>query len=196
MKIGLYGGAFNPIHNGHLICARNLAEKIELDKIILIPAISPPHKENLADPSVRLKMCQLAIDGEPLFEVSDIEFSLSKPTYTINTVDAFLKLYPNDELCWIIGFDTIMQLHTWHRIGELIQKIKIVTMSARYSFIPESLTFLSTDILQKLNKFVAIDRITIRATDIRNRLRNGKSIKYLVPDNVNNYILQNGIYDK
>ena len=197
----LIGGSFNPIHHGHLIVARAVAEQLECVRVAFIPSGNPPHKpgDDLADAADRLAMARLAIGDEPNCEVSDVEILRSGPSYTILTVEAYRRsLMPGQTLYWLIGSDTLTELHTWHRASELVNMCRIVTavrpgfecldLSVLESTLsPEQVRQLQADILP-------VPRIDISATSIRQRIATGRSIRYLVPDAVREYIERCGLY--
>jgi len=199
--VGLYGGSFNPIHHGHLIIARAVAERLGLSRVVFIPSANPPHKstEGLADATDRLAMARLAIGDEPGFEVSDIEIRRTGPSYTILTVEDFARQVGDGvPLCWMIGGDTLPELHTWHRAGELVDLCRIVT-AGRPGFEMADLSvlepILSVEQIQRLRADILdTPRIDISATDIRRRVAEGHSIRYLVPDPVRAYIDEHGLY--
>lgn len=207
MRIGLFGGSFNPIHSGHLIIARSVAEQVELDRVVLLPSKCPPHKQSadLIDAARRVEMIKLAIEGEPLFKCSDVDVAREGPTFTIDTVSQFLQessgnpeLGPEVELSWIIGSDSLAELATWHRVAELVELCRIVTAVRpgfdRIDFGPLA-KFLSVDRIAHLKAdIVRTPLIDISATDIRDRIARGRSIRYLVPDTVAEYIEQHGLY--
>lgn len=196
----LYGGSFNPIHNGHLIVARSAAEQIEADRIILIPSAHPPHKTpaGLAPVDDRCAMCTAAVAGDPLFEVSDWEAAQTGPNYTLHTVAHFKDALPADTpLYWLVGDDSLAELHTWYRVDALLEACTVVTvrrgptaadLSALGPLVSESvLTRVKDHILQT-------PRIDISATDIRSRVHRGRSIRHLVPDAVERYIADRGLF--
>jgi len=194
-RVGLYGGSFNPIHNGHLIIARSVAEKLDLARVIFLPSATPPHKEgeSLIDPHDRAEMVRLAIAGERLFDFSDHDLTCEGPSYTIETIAHFRKELGDDVgLFWIIGADWMMELGTWRQSSELVDACTIVT-AARPGWEQPDLSTLSDRLsdaqISKLRKHI-LDTpcIDISATDIRDRLAAGKSIGYLVPEPVQNYI--------
>ena len=209
MRIGLFGGSFNPIHSGHLIISRTVAERIELDRVVLLPSKCPPHKQSadLIDAAHCIEMIKIAIQGEPLFECSDVDVAREGPTFTIDTVSAFLqelgpdpKLGPDVELSWIIGGDSLAELATWHRVAELVDTCRIVTALRpgfdRIDFGPLA-KLLSVDRIARLKAdIVRTPLIDISATNIRDRIARGRSIRYLVPDTVGEYIEQHGLYRK
>lgn len=200
-RIGLYGGSFNPIHNGHLIVARAVAEQAGLEQVMLLPSVRPPHKgdRQLLDARHRAAMVKLAIEGEPLFEFSDYDLTRDGPSYTIDTVTHFSELLgPHVELHWIIGTDSLTELTTWYRVPDLIDACRVVTAvrpgwdtidwtPLRTVLSDVQVAALQAGILQTL-------RIDISSTDIRRRVREGYSIRYLVPDAVQEYIETRALY--
>jgi len=204
-RVALYGGSFDPIHNGHLIVARAVVETLGLDRVIFLPSARPPHKsaEDLTPPLHRSAMVKLAIENEPLFEFSAFEMethaSRTGPSYTIDTVVHFRSLYGVDtRLYWIIGADSLPELTTWRRVAELIDTCTIITARR------EGCGEVDWDRLrQRLNDeqiaalqagITATPTIQISSTDIRERLRLGRSIRYLVPDAVCVYIERHRLY--
>ena len=199
--IVLFGGSFNPIHHGHLIIARAVAERLGAGRLVLVPSAAPPHKhgEDLADVHDRLAMARRAVAGDPAFEVSDAEVRRSGPSYTYLTVEEFRRSLGADvPLYWLIGADTLPELHTWYRVRELTDLCRIVT-AVRPGYEHPDLSPLahvfSKDCVRQLAEAVLpTPRIDISATDIRQRVRSGQSIRYLVPEPVREYIEQHGLY--
>ena len=198
--IALFGGSFNPIHNGHLIVARAVAERLGLSRVVFIPSPSPPHKANvdLADAADRLEMVRLAIAGESVFEVSDLELRHGGVSYTIRTVESFRQAAADQTLHWIIGGDTLPELHTWYRVRELVERCRIVTAVRPGFEVPDLSALervLTADQVRRLKEdILPTPRIDISATDIRRRVAEGRSIRYLVPEAVRQYIEQRGLY--
>ena len=197
----LFGGSFNPIHVGHLIIARAAAEQLGVERTILIPSAAPPHKtgSDLAAPEDRLEMVRLAVAGEPGFEVSDIELRREGPSYTLLTVQAYRQQVGADvPLYWLIGGDTLPELHSWYHIAELVDLCRIVTAVRPGFETPDFSTLfgcLSLAQIQRLRESIlSTPRIDISATQIRARVREGKSIRYLVPESVVEYIAQERLY--
>ncbi len=200
-RIGLYGGSFNPIHNGHLIVARDIAERINLDQIILLPASHPPHKDagTLLDPAHRAAMVKLAIEGDPLFAFSDFDLKRSGPNYTIETVMHFREvLGPDVALHWLIGADSLAELITWRRVSDLVNACRIVTAGRQGCtaidwtklasvLSDEQVTLLKSGVLPTA-------QVDISSSDIRRRVSEGRSIRYLVPDPLRSFIDRNGLY--
>ena len=199
-RVGLYGGSFNPVHHGHLIVARAVLEQLSLQRVLFLPSERPPHK--LGRPILsgrhRAAMVQLAIDGEPLFEFNDFDLR-DGPSFTIDTVLHFRGVFgPAAELHWIIGADSLAELATWKRAGELVDACRIV-VAARpgwqeidwHVFDP----VLRPQQVDRLRAgIIATPQIDISATDIRERIRAGRSIRYLVPDAVRQYIAEHDLY--
>jgi nicotinate-nucleotide adenylyltransferase len=200
-RIGLYGGSFNPIHFGHLIVARSVAEQLSLDRMIFLPSAAPPHKPraDLVEPQHRAEMVALAIAGEALFEYSDFDLNRSGATFTIETVTHFgQQCGPGATLYWLIGADSLAELTTWRRVSELVDACRIVT-AARPGWEqpdwPKLRSHLNDEQIKRLRADVLeTPRIDISATDIRARVRAGRSIRYLLPESVREYIARHGLY--
>jgi nicotinate-nucleotide adenylyltransferase len=189
-----YGGSFNPIHNGHLLVARAIAEAGGFDRVTLIPSAQPPHKPASADlalPSTRLELCQLVSDADPLFEVSDIEFRRSGPSYTIQTAREFRQSgWP--EVHWLIGADMLQILPTWHLYEQLLKEVTF--WIARRPGYEIDWATLPASVQPLRDRVVTAPLVEISATQVRERARRGQSIKYLVPDVVERAILDRRLY--
>lgn len=199
----MFGGRFDPIHHGHLISARCIAEHLSLAKVVLFPCGIPPHKRSnhLTEGSHRLAMTRLAVEGETLFEVSDFELVRSTPSFTIETVDGYrATLDEPADLFWIIGADTLRELPAWHRIAELVEKVQIVTAARPDSVLPTvehlAVAMGTPAAVRILANRIDTPLIEISATGIRKRIAEGKSIRYLVPDAVRSYIHENRLYQE
>jgi nicotinate-nucleotide adenylyltransferase len=199
--IALFGGSFNPIHHGHLIVARAVAEHLGVSRLVLIPSASPPHKcgQDLAHAQDRLALARLAVAGDAAFEVSDVEVRRSGPSYTFLTVEEYRRAVgPDLPLYWVIGADTLPELHTWFRVRELTELCRIVTAVRpgyeRPDLSPLSRVLPEDRVRQLADAVLPTPRIDISATDIRQRVRAGRSIRYLVPERVREYIEQHGLY--
>jgi nicotinate-nucleotide adenylyltransferase len=200
-RVGLYGGSFDPIHFGHLIAARSVAEQWDISRVILIPSARPPHKQDhaLAPAVDRLEMARRAVAGDSLFDVSDMELCRQGPSYTFDTVAEFRRTLGQDAaMFWIIGGDTLPELPTWFRIGELVKAVRIVTVT-RPGWQPPEMTFLAPSVghdaaEQLLGDCVRTAGIEISASQIRARVRAGRSVRYLVPEGVDAYIRDRGLY--
>ena len=200
-KVLLFGGSFDPIHCGHLIVSRFVAEHLGIERVLLIPSPYPPHKEGrrLTPGSARLEMCRRAVAGDPQFDVSDWETGQAGPSYTLKTVRHFGEALPaGTRLHWLIGMDSLVELGTWYRVGDLVDSCAIVT-AARPGYVDPDLSVLEGPLsgaqVQRLRRrIVASPLVDISATEIRARVRAQKSIRYLVPDAVAAYIAEAGLY--
>lgn len=199
MKIGILGGTFNPIHYGHLIIAEYIRVDQNLEKIIFIPTGIPPHKnkEEILNSKIRSEMVGLAIESNPQFECSNIEIYNKEISYTIDTVKSLKSQNPDNEFHMIIGGDSLMSLRTWKGYKELISITNII-VADRYGACGKTI-IAEIDKLnsETKNSITSIKTpiIEISSTEIRNKLKEKKSIKYLLPENVENYILKRGIYN-
>jgi len=187
MKIGILGGSFNPVHIGHLILADEVREKLNLDKIIFVPVALAPHKDNsdIADSSDRLKMLKLALKGNRDCKVSNIETRRPGRSYTIDTLKELKSKYKRDELYFIIGSDLLNYLNEWKDIREVIKMVKFIA-ATRPGYPLKNLP----DYIQTL----PIRAVDVSAFEIRQRIKEGKSFRYLLPDAVFNYINKNKLY--
>ncbi len=200
-RILLFGGSFNPIHHGHLIVCRAVAERLRCARTFLIPSARPPHKpERVLPPAAdRVAMCRLATQDDPAFEVSDWETRQSGPNYTLHTVEHFAReLGSGAALHWLIGMDSLHELAAWYRAAELVEACTIVT-AARPGFDPPARSTLAAcfappQVDKLLAHIVDSPRIDIASTDIRSRVSAGLSIRYLVPEAVRQYIAERGLY--
>lgn len=199
-RIGLLGGTFNPIHHGHLIVARSVAERLGLDRLVFIPSALPPHKSGrpIAPAGHRLAMTELAIEGEDDFDVDDLEIRREGPSYTIATVEQYRdRMTDRDELFWVIGSDSLPELRLWYRIADLLEMCRFVT-AVRPGFEEPDLSTLQElppgRVKQLRDDFLETPRIDISSTDIRRRVADRRSIRYLVPPAVMNYIEEHQLY--
>lgn len=187
--VGVFGGTFDPIHSGHLITAISVREIRKLEKIIFIPAFISPHKTEIksSDGEHRLEMVQRAIEGYDYFEVSDFEIMNGGVSYTIDTLKMLKQKFNDIEL--IIGYDNILKFNTWKQPDEILKLAKLVVLNRTVKFEPKV-----KDIYYQSAVFVDTPFVEISATDIRERVRTGKSIDFLVPKNVKQYICDHNLY--
>jgi nicotinate-nucleotide adenylyltransferase len=182
-RIGLFGGSFDPIHIGHLILAREAKEELGLDRVIFIPAAISPHKLHRvpAPAEARLEMVRLAVEGEPGFEVDDCEIGREGPSFSIDTVRLLRERHPGDEFFYFIGEDNIAKLHTWREIDELRRLVQFVV--------------LARDAEAEACEFPRVSRqIAVSSTEVRKRVAQGQSIRYLLPHRASEVIYQQGLY--
>ena len=190
----LFGGSFNPIHFGHLICARAAAEALGYERVILVPSAQPPHKPGAADLAAtqdRLAMIQLAIGDSELFEINDLELKRKGPSYTIDSVRE-LKAGGWGKIDWLIGADMVQILPQWHKPEELLREVNFVLLGRPgwqidWSKLPEMYRHLKANVVQA-------PLIQISASEIRQRIRQGLSVEYMTPDPVVKYIAEHRLY--
>ena len=198
-RIGVLGGSFDPLHYGHLILAEQIRQEAELDKVILIPAYVNPFKEEVppADGHHRLEMLRLAAGDHPFFGISDIELKREGPSYTYDTLAALKeKDYPDDELFFIMGTDSFYKLEHWHKAEELIENFGFL-IGMRKGYDEEELKATISRLQQKYPlraEYIRIPELEISSTDIKQRIRAGKSVRFLLPDACISYIREHELY--
>ena len=186
-RIGIFGGTFNPPHLGHLVLAQESLRKLKLEEVIFIPARIPPHKEiKDNNANMRRKMVALACRDNPQFKVSGIEFKRRAVSYSVDTLRRLRKRYgKNAELFFITGSDSLNELESWKNIDEVL-KLSNFVVAVRPGF-P------ATKLKRKV-KFIEIPALDISSSMIRDRVRRSRSIRYLVPGPVRNFIIKHGLY--
>lgn len=196
MKTGILGGTFNPIHNGHLYMAFEAKETLELDQIIFVPNYIPPHKEaSDRNPEDVLKMLELALKDYDDFIISTYELEKKGLSYTYETLEYFTKIYPHDELYFIIGEDSYVNFSFWKNPEKIISLAKLVVFQRQGFELEES--HATSAVLEKQNrKPIILDSmiLEISSSDIRNRVVRNKQISYLVPAEVRDYINEHALY--
>ncbi|HEV2045777.1 MAG TPA: nicotinate-nucleotide adenylyltransferase [Chthoniobacterales bacterium] len=182
-KIGIYGGTFDPIHHAHLILAREARELIQLEKVIFVPAAVSPGKDSPVAPAeMRLSMLRAAIESETGFAIDDCELRRPPPSYTVDTVEEVRKREGQAEIYCFIGEDNVAALPTWHRFTDLGKLVRFVVLD-RTGSAPAKHSY---EVVRR--------NIDISATDIRNRVASGRSIRYLVPPSVEEIIRRHNLY--
>ena len=220
MRIGLFGGTFNPVHLGHLRAAVEVREGFELDEIYLIPAALPPHKASgeVAASADRLHMLNLALGADSGLKVSDVELNRSGPSYTIDTVQHFKQALPAESLLYLImGLDAFLEIDTWKSYRELLTQIPLIVinrptadhrttsvpwkimddyissqLAMEYSFSASRSAYLARD--QQPIYVLEVTALDISSTVIRRHIGKNRPIDYLVPQRVAEYIRTKGIY--
>lgn len=198
-SLGILGGTFDPIHIGHLRMAEHVFQRMELEKIVFIPAYVPPHKlgQDFAPALDRYAMTELAVADNPHFLVSDIELKRSGVSYTIDTVRQLHKLYADRELNFIIGADSVAQLHTWHNIEEMLELTRFVAVwRPGYEDAMEELVRHLGERAKERVLLLDTPVYDISSTEIRTRIREGASLAGLVPGAVEKYIYEHGLYNR
>jgi nicotinate-nucleotide adenylyltransferase len=192
LKLGVFGGTFNPIHYGHLINAQVIFEDFILDKMIFVPSKAPVHKEfmNGATGEDRYHMIEYAIEGNSSFEVSRIELDRDTPSYTILTINELIDAYRESVFYLIIGIDSYNEFQTWKDYRDILERVSLIVLKR-----PDS-RIVNVEI-QKISEnifFANNPPIGISSSKIRENIKEGKSIRYLVPPKVESYIIDKGLY--
>ncbi len=216
MKLGIFGGTFNPVHFGHLRAAEEALELAGLDRILFIPSGNPPLKtEDIAPARLRYEMVKLAIRNNPRFDLLDLECRTRQKSYTVNTLEKLRRLYPDDSLHFMLGIDAFLDIPNWYMPERLLSLANFLVHSrpgCRFSDLSAS-PYLSAgkDVLRKLTAgtisshvaklrngnavmLLNISPVNVSATDIRTRMAQGKSVKYLLPVEVESYIISYKLY--
>lgn len=213
MRLGLFGGTFNPIHIGHLRAAVEVREAFNLDKLLLIPSANPPHKTagQVADAEDRLEMVRLAVGGEPCLEASDVELARPGPSYTIQTLRYFQEQFgPESDIHFIVGQDAFSEITTWKSYRALFGTAHFIVMTRPGSKLGSIEDFIHTNISgayqydptsKRYNHpewctifCLNITHLDISASEIRERIGQGRSIRFLVPHAVEDFIAEKGLY--
>ncbi|CUH97465.1 putative nicotinate-nucleotide adenylyltransferase [Propionispora sp. 2/2-37] len=197
-RIGIMGGTFDPIHIGHLVTAEAVRREYQLEKVLFIPAADPPHKQNLPVtlPMHRYIMTILATYSNIHFAVSRIELDRKGPSYTIDTITELKKQYGlQTELFFITGTDAILELATWKNVDLLLENCHFIaaTRPGCGGTLDSVIEYFGEQGRGHIH-LLATPELDISSTDIRERVKQGRSIKYIVPENVENYIAKEGLY--
>lgn len=198
-NIGLFGGTFNPIHNGHLHMANAFAEQCQLDCVIFLPAGDPYHKNtDLVAPEHRLNMTELAAAANPKFAVSDCDLVRSGATYSIDTVQIFKQHYPKAQLYWLMGMDSLMNLHKWKNWQAFVRQTKIVVANRTGDTLAKAPRELHAWLGEALQSgdlvLLNADTVDISSSQIREQIAQGKNLRNWLPEKVADYIQQHDLY--
>lgn len=198
MKTGIYGGTFNPIHNGHLHIVEEFRRGLGLDRVLLIPTRVPPHKAapDLASPQDRFAMCQLAIQGQPWLELSDMEMRREGKSYTAETLEELSALYPQDQFYLLMGEDMFLTLGRWYR-PETIFSLASVCTAPRSVHGMDALREKALEYTGTFHARCFLDHIPylpISSTQVRQAVARGEDVASLVPEAVARYIRERGLY--
>jgi nicotinate-nucleotide adenylyltransferase len=200
MRLGIFGGSFDPVHYGHLLVAETCREEARLDEVWFMPAATPPHKRGvtLTSPKQRIEMLELAIAGHAALRVSAIEIDRGGLSYTVDTLRAVHAARPNDKLFLLMGGDTLEDLPKWRDPAEILELATPIAVERHGSPEPNyaALTALvSPERLQEIRALrVAMPVIELSATDIRERVKSRKSIRFRTPRAVEKYIETHSLY--
>ena len=197
MRLGIFGGTFDPPHLGHLILAMEAASQLELDKILWMLTPVPPHKldQKISPVQMRLELVRAAIDGEILFELSTIELELPAPQFALNTIREVRRRHTASEVYYLIGEDSLQDLPAWHEPQEFIREVDVLGVMRR----PGGIT--QMDVLEKIipgltkkTKFIDAPLLEISSHQIRDRIHQHQAYKYYLPQKVYQKILEMGLY--
>ncbi|MEW6618260.1 MAG: nicotinate-nucleotide adenylyltransferase [bacterium] len=190
IHIGIMGGTFNPIHYGHLLAAEEARQRFNLKEFIFVPCARPPHKnqKDIAGPEDRYKMTCLAIESNKYFKASDIELKRGGISYSQDTIIEFKKIYERAQIYFVTGADAIAEIDTWKNAKDLPKLCQFIAVTR-----PGYLFKIKEEYL-KWTHILEIPGVSISSTEIRQRIHEGKSIKYLVPEEVENYIYEHKLY--
>lgn len=212
MRIGVFGGTFNPVHYGHLRAAEEVRERLSLGKVLFVPAGNPPLKySGLAPAGDRLRMAELAVSANEYFEVSDLECRSGEVSYTVDTALQLRGLYPDASLYFILGIDAFLDIPRWHEPERLVGLVDFAIINRPPHEFTEIITspYVATNELAepldggfftvplrggRTAVLVDVTPIAISATSVRAAAREGRSIKYLLPENVESFIITHGLY--
>jgi nicotinate-nucleotide adenylyltransferase len=198
MKKGIFGGTFDPIHNGHLYIAQEALHKLELDNIIFMPSGNPPHKidKQKTDVNIRSELVKMAIKNEKRFLLSTYEIKNAEISYTYKTLEYFNNLEPETQWYFITGVDCLMDLDYWKSVDRILNACKLVVFN-REGYTKEIILEQKKKVEEKYQKeiiFLDIEPFNISSTEIKSMIREGRDVSYLLPENVYNTVLELGIY--
>lgn len=197
-RIGIMGGTFNPVHNGHLILAENACNQYHLDKIYFMPAGVPPHKKNnaITPGEIRCSMVEKAIADNSKFAMLDIEVSSTELSYTYRTLEKLKHIFPDTEIYFIMGADSLSDFSSWKNPQRISELCKLL-VAMRDDIDKTELRQIAEQLFHDFHTQVELldtPNISISSHDIRDRVRNQASIRYLVPEEVRKYIVKNHLY--
>lgn len=220
MRIGLFGGTFNPVHFGHLRTVLEVKERFGLGRVYLIPSAMPPHKSQagIAGPSARMEMIRRAVPNDPDFVVSDVELLRTGPSYTIDTLSYFADTLPiTDPRFLIVGLDAFLEIHTWKDFRGILTRIPLIVMgrpgaydqgrfadislaaagylealAPGYRYDPDASVFVHPEFQSVY--LIGVTALDISSSAIRSLVRSGRSIRFLVPEAVSEFISSKGLY--
>ena len=195
-RLGIIGGTFDPIHFGHLLMAEEARQAFALDEVVFVPNGRPAHKTafGISSPEDRYAMTRLATESNSCFSASRIEIDRPGLSYTIDTLRGFRALYPAlEQLYFITGADAVLEILTWHEYDKLVNECRFIAVT-RPGFALERLSEITDAEFLNHVSFLPIPGLEISSTDIRQRVRESRSIKYLTPEPVEAYIQQQDLY--
>lgn len=198
MRLGIFGGAFNPVHNGHINLAESYIKSLSLDKLVVIPTANPPHRSgaDFADECHRIKMLSLAFESVEKAEVSDIEFKREGKSYTYDTIEQLKSMYNHAEIFLIIGADQFLSFTNWYKYDEILKEAVLCT-APREKDMVHIIKDYAENILQGAEYFIAdFEPVVVSSSEIRERIINNKDASSLLPEKVYKYIKETGLYSE
>lgn len=194
-RIGLLGGTFNPVHTGHLIIAEHAADELQLDRVLFVPAQTPPHKPgiDILPAHHRVAMVQRAIAGNDRFEFSDLDLRTDSPSYTSDLVIRIDQVNPEWDLFFVAGADSLRDFPTWHEPETILRHVTLAIANRPGIVINDGVLSAVPGLRDRVRVFPS-PLIDISSTDIRDRISQRRSIRYLVPERVRTYIEDHGLY--
>ncbi len=197
MKIGVFGGTFNPVHNGHIHLAELYHKELGLDKIIVIPTNIPPHKaaDNVVSSFDRVNMLKLAFEDHSFVEISDIELNMSGKSYTVNTISSLKKIYPSDELYLIVGGDMFLCFEGWREYKKILSMCTLCTAPreiGEFNALKEYQKKIDPE--NKNTIILDAEVLVLSSSEIREKIKNSAVLNDLLPEKVLEYINQKGLY--
>ncbi len=195
-SIGIMGGTFDPPHYGHLAAAEEVRYRLGLDLVVWVPAGTPPHKaaSEVSPARDRLAMLEAAVAGNPCFRISRVELLREGPSYTVDTLRELGRQYSECRLVFIVGSDEFAALHTWHRPERLTEHAELAVMVRSGVEVDFDLTERAVPSIVGRYVRVPVPDLPMSSSDLRQRVREGLPIRYLVPDAVREYIEAHGLY--
>jgi nicotinate-nucleotide adenylyltransferase len=196
LRLGILGGAFNPPHIGHLICAQEATVRLGLERVLFVPVGQAPHRTIEQDPGadVRLELCELAVDGDERFEASRVELDREGPSYTVDTLRELRERSPEDELFLILGGDQAASLASWREPEEVL-RLATVAVTQRGGWHREGIAVKIASVKGAAGvRFFDMPRIEVSSSMVRSRVAKGLPIRYLVPGPVAEHIAGAGLY--
>ena len=190
MKVGIFGGTFDPPHLGHLIAAQDALDVLSLDCVLFIPARVPPHKQqdDVTDPAVRLRMIRAATADDARFEVSDVELRRTGPSYTVDTLRELREQRPDDEFFLLLGVDQVREFSTWREPQQVLKYARLAVLARSGVERP--------DVGDIVHETVRVTRVDISSTLVRERAAAGRPVRYLVPEGVEKIIAAERLYSR
>lgn len=189
-RIGIMGGTFDPIHNGHLVCAEEARHQFGIDEVIFVPAGVPWQKSNVSSAEDRYLLTMLATASNQHFSVSRLEIDRAGPSYTLDTLVAFRAFYPEAELFFITGADAVAEILSWKEPASVLREAHFIAASRPQFAVPDRVA----DGFGERVSFMNIPALAISSTDIRARVAEGRPVRYLMPQEVGRYIAERGLY--